>query len=85
MNDADGRMKCTMTYYEEEDLPRFPEIGTHRPDLFEKFAVTARRFPDSSKIFAVPERREFAPKSLIVRTEIRARFAEQAIFGENSL
>jgi 4-carboxymuconolactone decarboxylase len=26
-----------MTYYEEEDLQRFPEIGKHRPDLFEKF------------------------------------------------
>jgi alkylhydroperoxidase/carboxymuconolactone decarboxylase family protein len=26
-----------MTYYEEDDLSRFPEIGKHRPDLFEKF------------------------------------------------
>src|SRR6266571_6785968 len=28
-----------MTYYEEEDLNRFPEIGKHRPDLFEKFSA----------------------------------------------
>jgi 4-carboxymuconolactone decarboxylase len=26
-----------MSYYEEEDLQRFSEIGKHRPDLFEKF------------------------------------------------
>jgi hypothetical protein len=26
-----------MTYYEEDDLQRFSEIGKHRPDLFEKF------------------------------------------------
>lgn len=26
-----------MAYYEEGDLPRFDEIGKHRPDLFEKF------------------------------------------------
>lgn len=26
-----------MTYYDEEDLKRFPEIGKHRPELFEKF------------------------------------------------
>ena len=26
-----------MSYYEEEDLSRFAEIGRHRPDLFEKF------------------------------------------------
>jgi hypothetical protein len=55
------------------------------PDLSKKFAVTARRFPDSSKKFPVHERREFAAKSLIVRTEVTARSAEQAIFGENSL
>jgi hypothetical protein len=55
------------------------------PDLLRKFAVTGRRFPDISKKFPVHERREFVAKSLIVRTEVRARFAEQAIFGENSL
>lgn len=26
-----------MSYYEENDLNRFAEIGKHRPDLFEKF------------------------------------------------
>ena len=26
-----------MSYYQEEDLNRFSEIGQHRPDLFEKF------------------------------------------------
>ena len=26
-----------MSYYEEEDLDRFDEIGTHAPDLYEKF------------------------------------------------
>ena len=26
-----------MSYYEEDDLQRFSEIGKHRPDLFEKF------------------------------------------------
>jgi len=26
-----------MSYYEEEDLNRFAEIGKYRPDLFEKF------------------------------------------------
>ena len=26
-----------MSYYEEQDLERFAEIGKHRPDLFEKF------------------------------------------------
>jgi 4-carboxymuconolactone decarboxylase len=26
-----------MPYYQEEDLDRFPDIGNHRPDLFEKF------------------------------------------------
>lgn len=26
-----------MSYYEEADLSRFPEIGKYRPDLFEKF------------------------------------------------
>jgi 4-carboxymuconolactone decarboxylase len=26
-----------MSYYEEQDLNRFAEIGKHRPDLFEKF------------------------------------------------
>ena len=26
-----------MTYYEEDDLNRFAEMGKHRPDLFEKF------------------------------------------------
>lgn len=26
-----------MAYYEEEHLNRFPDIGKHRPDLFEKF------------------------------------------------
>jgi hypothetical protein len=50
-----------------------------------KFAVTARRFPDTSKKYPVHEPREFVAKSLIVRTEVRARSAEQAVFGENSL
>jgi hypothetical protein len=59
-------------------IPRFPALS-------QKFAVTARRFPDISKKFPVHDLREFAPKSLIVRTEIRGRFAEQAIFDENSL
>jgi alkylhydroperoxidase/carboxymuconolactone decarboxylase family protein len=27
----------TVAYYEEDDLPRFSEVGKHRPDLFEKF------------------------------------------------
>ena len=27
----------TVSYYEEDDLGRFPEVGKHRPDLFEKF------------------------------------------------
>src|ERR1044071_4124906 len=32
------REYCTeMSYYEEEDLGRFGEVGKHRPDLFEKF------------------------------------------------
>ena len=26
-----------MSYYEEDDLPRFGEVGRHRPDLFAKF------------------------------------------------
>ena len=26
-----------MSYYEEDDLGRFGEVGRHRPDLFEKF------------------------------------------------
>jgi len=26
-----------MSYYEEDQLERFSEIGKHRPDLFEKF------------------------------------------------
>lgn len=26
-----------MSYYEEDDLNRFAEIGKHRPELFEKF------------------------------------------------
>ena len=26
-----------MSYYEEDDLDRFSEIGKYRPDLFEKF------------------------------------------------
>lgn len=26
-----------MSYYEEEDLNRFGEVGNYRPDLFEKF------------------------------------------------
>ena len=26
-----------MSYYEENDLNRFSEIGRHRPDLYEKF------------------------------------------------
>jgi alkylhydroperoxidase/carboxymuconolactone decarboxylase family protein len=26
-----------MSYYEEDDLARFGEVGKHRPDLFEKF------------------------------------------------
>lgn len=26
-----------MSYYKEDDLERFGEIGKHRPDLFEKF------------------------------------------------
>jgi 4-carboxymuconolactone decarboxylase len=26
-----------MSYYEEDDLNRFSEIGKHRPDLYEKF------------------------------------------------
>jgi 4-carboxymuconolactone decarboxylase len=28
-----------MPYYDEEDLNRFSEMGTQRPDLFEKFMV----------------------------------------------
>lgn len=26
-----------MAHYEEDDLRRFSEVGSHRPDLFEKF------------------------------------------------
>src|SRR6185437_6404496 len=55
------------------------------PDLWQKFADPERRVPDLAEKFPVHERREFAAKSLIVRTEVRARLAEQAIFGENSL
>jgi alkylhydroperoxidase/carboxymuconolactone decarboxylase family protein len=29
--------RTEMSYYEEEDLGRFGEVGRHRPDLFEKF------------------------------------------------
>jgi hypothetical protein len=55
------------------------------PDLWQKFADPERRVPDLAEKFPVHERREFAAKSLIVRTEVRARLAEQAVFGENSL
>jgi hypothetical protein len=55
------------------------------PALSRKIAVAARRGPDISKKFPVCDLREFAAKSLIVRTEITGRFAEQAIFGKNSL
>jgi hypothetical protein len=55
------------------------------PDLSQMFAVTERRLPDTSKKYPVHEPREFAAKSLIDRTEVWAKYAEQAIFGENSL
>src|ERR1044071_2385830 len=29
--------RTEMSYYEEEDLGRFGDVGKHRPDLFEKF------------------------------------------------
>lgn len=57
----------------------------HFPDPKQKFADPERRIPDLAQKFPVQQRREFAVKPLIVRTEVRARLAEQAIFGENSL
>jgi 4-carboxymuconolactone decarboxylase len=32
-----GCRRCHLSYYEENDLNRFSEIGRHRPDLYEKF------------------------------------------------
>ncbi|MDT5295573.1 MAG: hypothetical protein QOJ76_2453 [Acidobacteriota bacterium] len=36
---ASGEYDTKMSYYEEDDLSRFAEVGRHRPDLFEKFMV----------------------------------------------
>lgn len=55
------------------------------PELSQKFAVSAGRFPDIPKKIPVRERRELAAKSLIVRTEVRAGFAKQATFVGKSL
>ena len=69
-----------MSYYEEEDLDHFSDIGKHRPDLFEKFMAWYQACQDEAAL----TRREKALIGLAVAHAVQCPYCIDA-FSQSCL
>ena len=69
-----------MSYYEEEDLQRFEEVGKHKPELYEKFMAWYQACQEEGSL----SKREKALVGLAVAVTIQCPYCIEA-FTNSSL